>query len=90
MDAGLERVNVICRWEEGWRKRVPVSRFHRDKRVGKSVFSVIIKFKRVGVFESWKLVYFAQMKPLILFRQNKSHNNIYKKEKGRARVESVS
>ena len=41
---------------------------------------------RSGV-ESWKIAYFARMKPLegllILSRQNKNHGNIYKKEKGR-------
>ena len=29
MDAGLERVKVICSWEDGHGKRVPVSRSHR-------------------------------------------------------------
>ena len=49
VDAGLERLKVICCWEDGRRKRVPISRCHRDKRVGECVCSVSIQFKRVGV-----------------------------------------
>ena len=32
-DAGLERLKVICCWKVGRRKRVPLSRCHRDKRI---------------------------------------------------------
>ena len=32
VDVGLERLKVIRWWEDGQRKRVPVSRCHRDKR----------------------------------------------------------
>ena len=46
MDAGLERLKVISRWEDGRKKRVPVSRCHRDKRIGECVCS-ISQFKRV-------------------------------------------
>ena len=49
MDAGLERLKVISCWEDGRRKRVLVSRCHRNKRIGKCVRSIGIKFKRVGV-----------------------------------------
>ena len=49
MDAGLEGLKVISCWEDGNRKRVPVSRCHRDKRVGECICSVSTQFKRVGV-----------------------------------------
>ena len=49
MDAGLEGLMVISCWEDGRRKRVPVSRCHRDKRIGECVRSIGIQFKRVGV-----------------------------------------
>ena len=50
VDAGLERLKVIiCSWEDGQGKRVPVSRSHRDKRIGECVCSVSIQFKRIGV-----------------------------------------
>ena len=78
VDACLERLKDICCWEDGWRKRIPVSRCHRDKRIGECVCWIRIQFKR-GV----KIAYFAQMKPLegllILSCQNKSHGNICKK-----------
>ena len=31
VDAGLEGLKVISSWEDGRRKRVPVSRCHRNK-----------------------------------------------------------
>ena len=34
VDADLERLKVICSWEDGQGKRVSVSRSHRDKRIG--------------------------------------------------------
>ena len=49
MDAGLEGLKVISCWEDGRRKRVPVSRGHRNKRIGECVRSIGIQFKRVGV-----------------------------------------
>ena len=49
MDAGLERLKVIRCWEDGRRKRVSVSRCHRNKRIGESVRSIGVQFKRVGV-----------------------------------------
>ena len=49
VDAGLEGLKVISCWEDGRRKRVPVSRCHRDKRIGECVRSIGIQFKRVGV-----------------------------------------
>ena len=49
MDAGLEGLKVINCWEDGRRKRVPVSRCHRNKRIGECVGSIGIQFKRVGV-----------------------------------------
>ena len=49
MDAGLERLKVISCWEDGRRKRVPVSRCHRNKRIGECVRSIGIQFKREGV-----------------------------------------
>ena len=49
VDVCLERLKVICCWEDGRRKRVSISRCHRDKRVGKCVCSVSIQFNRVGV-----------------------------------------
>ena len=49
MDASLERLKVIIRcWEDGQRKRVPVFRCYRDKRIGECVCSVSIHFERVG------------------------------------------
>ena len=42
MDAGLERLKVICSWEDSQGKSVPVSRSHGDKRVGECVCSVSI------------------------------------------------
>ena len=49
VDAGLEGLKVISCWEDGRRKRVPVSRCHRNKRIGECVRSIGIQFKRVGV-----------------------------------------
>ena len=63
MDAGLEGLKVISCWEDGRRKRVPVSRCHRDKRIGECVRSIGIQFQRVGV-GSLKIAYFAHVKPL--------------------------
>ena len=37
MDAGLEGLKVISCWEDGRRKRVPVSRYPRNKRIGECV-----------------------------------------------------
>ena len=48
MDAGLEGLKVIKCWEDGRRKRVPVFRCHRNKRIGECVRSIGIQFKRVG------------------------------------------
>ena len=42
MNAGLERLKVIICWEDGKRKRVPVSRCQRDKRIGECVRSISI------------------------------------------------
>ena len=47
MNANLEGLKVISGWEDGRRKRVPVSRSHRNKRIGECVRSIGIK--RVGV-----------------------------------------
>ena len=47
VDAGLQRLKIISCWEGGRRKRVPVSRCHRDKRIGECVRSISIQFKRV-------------------------------------------
>ena len=49
MDVGLEGLKVISCWEDGRRKRVPVSRCHRNKRIGECVRSISIQFKPVGV-----------------------------------------
>ena len=49
MDAGFEGLKVMSCWEDGRRKRVPVFRCHRDKRIGECVRSIGIQFKRVGV-----------------------------------------
>ena len=37
VDAGLERVKVICSWEDEQGTRVSVSRSNRDKRFGECV-----------------------------------------------------
>ena len=42
MDAGLKQLEVISHGEEGGRKRVPVSRGHRDKRFGESIGLILI------------------------------------------------
>ena len=34
VDVGIEGLKVISCWEDGRRKRVPVSRCHRNKRIG--------------------------------------------------------
>ena len=49
VDAGLEGLKVISCWEDGRRKRVPVARCHRNKRIGECVRSVGIQFKRIRV-----------------------------------------
>ena len=49
MDADFERLKVICSWEDGQGKRIPVSRIHGDKRIGEFVCSVNVLFKRVGM-----------------------------------------
>ena len=49
MDAGLEGLKVISCWEDGRRKRVPVSRCHRNKRIGECIRLIGVQFKRVGV-----------------------------------------
>ena len=75
-DSGLEGLTVMSCWEDGRRKRVPVSRCHGNKRIGEFVRSIGIQFKRIGE----KIAYLAQMKPLegllILSRQNKIHGNL--------------
>ena len=55
MDAGLEGLKVINCWEDGRRKRVPVSRCHRNRRIGEWVRSIGIQLKRVGVLGFRKL-----------------------------------
>ena len=47
VDAGHKRLKVICSWEVGRSKRVPISRSHRDKRIGECVCSVSIQFRGV-------------------------------------------
>ena len=47
MDAGLEGLKVVSCWEDGRRKRVPVSRCHKNKRIDECVRSIGIQFKRV-------------------------------------------
>ena len=78
MGAAIERLKVISCWEDGRRKRIPVSRCQGDKRIGTRVCSVRIQFKRVGVLNLRK----SRIKPLeellIISRQNKSHDNICK------------
>ena len=37
VNAGLERLKVLCGWKDGYWKRVPVSRSHKDKQVGEYV-----------------------------------------------------
>ena len=37
VDAGLERLKIISCWGDDRRKRVPVSRCHRDKQIGERV-----------------------------------------------------
>ena len=54
VDACLERLKVISCREDGQRKRVSVSRCHRDKRIGECVCSVSIQFKRIGVLSPRK------------------------------------
>ena len=44
VDVDLERLKVICCWEDGLMNRVPDSRCHRDKRVRECVCSVGIQF----------------------------------------------
>ena len=51
MDAGLEGLKVICCWEDGRRKRVPV----RNKRIGEFVRSIGNQIKRVGELNLRKL-----------------------------------
>ena len=48
MDVGLEGLKVIRCRQDGRRKRVPVSRFHRNIRIGECVRSIGIQFKREG------------------------------------------
>ena len=47
--AGLEGLKAISCLEVDRRKRVPVSRCHRNKRIGEGVRSTGIQFERVGV-----------------------------------------
>ena len=49
VDVGLEGLKGISCCEDGRRKRVPVSRCHRNKRIGECIRSIGIQFKRVGV-----------------------------------------
>ena len=49
VDAGLKRLKVISRGEDGGREWVPVSGGHRDKRVGESAGSILIQFDSKGV-----------------------------------------
>ena len=44
MNVGLKQLKVTGRGKDGGRKRVPVSRGHRDKRFGESVGSLLIQF----------------------------------------------
>ena len=48
VDTCLEGSKVISCWENGRTKRVPVSRCHRNKRIGECVRSIGIQVKRVG------------------------------------------
>ena len=63
VEACLERLKVIFCWEDGRRKRVPVSRCHRDKRDGECVCSVSIQF--------------VVLRPRKSCIQNKSHGSAY-------------
>ena len=54
MGAGLEGLKVISCWEDDRRKIVPVSRCHRNKRIGECIHSIGIQFKRVGVLNLGK------------------------------------
>ena len=42
MNVDFERLKVICSREDGQGKRVPVSRSHKDKRIGECVCSFSI------------------------------------------------
>ena len=79
MDGGLERLKVLSCWEDCRRKKVPVSRCHRDKRIDEWVCSVSIKFKRLGVLNlrkscisrKWSLwgdhwFYLVRIKPMVI------------------------
>ena len=44
VDAGLKQLEVISRVEDGGWEGVPVSRSHRDKRVGESACSIFFHF----------------------------------------------
>ena len=55
MGAGLKQLKVISRGEDGSWKRVPLSRGHRDKRVGESAGSIFIQFDSEGVLSVQKL-----------------------------------
>ena len=87
----LERLKVICCWKDGRRRSVPVSRCHRDKRVGECVCSVSIQCKRVGVlslrkscisrkWSIWRHYWFypVRTKAMVV--------STYKKEKGRRQI----
>ena len=51
VDAGLGRLKVICCWEDGRRKRVPV----KNKRIGELVRSIGNQIKRLGELNLRKL-----------------------------------
>ena len=42
MDAGLEKLNIICRRKDECRKKVPIGRSHMVKQFGKAVCSINI------------------------------------------------
>ena len=49
VEAGLKHVKVICRREDGNRKRVLVFEGHRDKQLGENVDSILNQFVSEGV-----------------------------------------
>ena len=56
VDAGLERLNVICSQEDGREKRISVSKSHRNKRIGKCICSVSMQFNRKVMLNVRKLL----------------------------------
>ena len=49
VNAGLKQLKVISRGEDGGSEYVPVSRCHRNNRIGECVSSIGIQFNRVRV-----------------------------------------